>query len=174
MEAAPAAPFEMPEPDLLLEFLIVALDAPAQLGDVDQRSKAMFFGKRREPVFGRLVLAFGPLDQQPFFGVGDPGVRSRCATRTRTRAKREDSASAVPSRHSIVRQARFGRPSASSLTETADAAVARSASLSSGPTTFAGSGPVPGAHTSVLRQNAGDIGQDPDRVMPVRKSVSTP
>jgi hypothetical protein len=31
----------MPEPDLLLEFLIVAFDAPAQLGDVDRRSKAM-------------------------------------------------------------------------------------------------------------------------------------
>jgi hypothetical protein len=29
MKAAPAPPFKMPEPDLLLEFLIVALDAPA-------------------------------------------------------------------------------------------------------------------------------------------------
>jgi hypothetical protein len=33
MKAAPSAPFEMPESDLLLEFLIVALDAPAQLGE---------------------------------------------------------------------------------------------------------------------------------------------
>jgi hypothetical protein len=29
MKAAPAPPFKMPEPDLLLEFLIAALDAPA-------------------------------------------------------------------------------------------------------------------------------------------------
>jgi hypothetical protein len=36
MEAAPAAPFEMAEPDFLFEFLIVALNAPAQLGDVDE------------------------------------------------------------------------------------------------------------------------------------------
>ena len=36
MEAAPRTPLEMPEPDLLLEFLMVAFDAPAQLGDVDQ------------------------------------------------------------------------------------------------------------------------------------------
>src|SRR6202163_4174081 len=37
VEAAPSAPFIMAEPDLLLEFLIVALDAPAQLGEIDQR-----------------------------------------------------------------------------------------------------------------------------------------
>ena len=36
VKAAPTAPFEMAEPDLLLEFLIVALDAPAQLGEIDQ------------------------------------------------------------------------------------------------------------------------------------------
>ena len=36
MEATPAAPFIVAEPDLLLEFLIVALDAPAQLGEIDQ------------------------------------------------------------------------------------------------------------------------------------------
>ncbi len=33
------APFEMPEADLLFEFLIVALDAPAQLGEVYQRAE---------------------------------------------------------------------------------------------------------------------------------------
>ena len=36
MEAAPPAPFEVPKPDFLLEFMIVALDTPAQLGGVDQ------------------------------------------------------------------------------------------------------------------------------------------
>ena len=40
MEAAPAAPFEVPEPDLLLELQIVALDAPAQLGKVDELAEA--------------------------------------------------------------------------------------------------------------------------------------
>ena len=67
MEAAPSAPFEMPEPDLLLELLIVALDAPAQLGEIDQAVEGDVLRKRREPVFGRLVLALRPLDQQPFF-----------------------------------------------------------------------------------------------------------
>jgi len=36
MKTAPTTTLEVSEPDLLLEFLIVALDAPAQLGEVDQ------------------------------------------------------------------------------------------------------------------------------------------
>ena len=44
MEATPSAPFEVTEPDLLLEVLIVALDAPAQLGQIDQLRKLMFSG----------------------------------------------------------------------------------------------------------------------------------
>src|SRR5262245_48223527 len=35
VEAAPASAFEMAEPDLLLELLVVALDAPAHHGDID-------------------------------------------------------------------------------------------------------------------------------------------
>src|SRR5882757_11432560 len=65
MEAAPSAPLIMAEPDLLLEFLIIALDTPAQLGGIDQIAKRDVFRKCREPVFGWLILALGPLDQQP-------------------------------------------------------------------------------------------------------------
>jgi hypothetical protein len=36
METSPAAPFVVVKPDLLLEALVVALDAPAHFGDVDQ------------------------------------------------------------------------------------------------------------------------------------------
>src|SRR5665647_2287664 len=70
MEAAPSAPFEMPESDLLLELLIVAFDTPTQLGGVDQSAEGDLFRKGREPVFGRLILALGPLDQQPLFRSG--------------------------------------------------------------------------------------------------------
>ena len=66
VEAAPSAAFEMSEPDLLLEFLIVAFDAPAQIGNINKRCKLNAFWQGREPVFGRLLLALGPLDQQPF------------------------------------------------------------------------------------------------------------
>src|SRR5258707_10317968 len=45
------------------------------------------------------------------------GISLLCPTLTRTRAKREDSHSAEPSRHLTVRQACFGRPSATSLAE---------------------------------------------------------
>src|SRR5277367_4713141 len=66
MEAAPASALEVAEPDLLLELLIVALDAPAQLGEVDEAPQADVFGKGGEPVFGRLLPAFWPFDQKPF------------------------------------------------------------------------------------------------------------
>jgi hypothetical protein len=117
MEAAPPTPFKMAEPKLLLKLLIVALDAPAQFGDVDQPAERDVFRKGREPVFGRLVLALGPLDQQPLFrsALGELVITMRDPTRTR--ANREDSHSAVPSRHLIVRHARLGSSRASCLTE---------------------------------------------------------
>src|ERR1700726_2538497 len=68
VEAAPAASLKMPEPDLLLEFLIIALDTPAQLGGIDQIAERDAFRKCREPVFGWFILALGPLDQQPLLG----------------------------------------------------------------------------------------------------------
>src|SRR5450432_3023980 len=75
---------------------------------------------------------------------------SRCATRTRTRAKREDNRSAVPSRHLIVRQACFGRSSASFLAEIGWCLASRRIRVGCRPRPdhgFGGSGPVPGAHT---------------------------
>src|SRR6266852_8387424 len=65
MEAAPPAAFEVPKPDFLLEFLIVPLDAPAQLGKVDELAEADVGWQRRQPILGRLGFALGPLDQQP-------------------------------------------------------------------------------------------------------------
>src|SRR6266853_1552094 len=65
MEAAPSAPFIVSKPDLLLEFLIVPLDTPAQLGKVDELAEADIGWQRRQPIFGRLGFAYGPLDQQP-------------------------------------------------------------------------------------------------------------
>jgi hypothetical protein len=46
VEAAPSPPFEVPEPDFLFEFLIVALDAPAQLGNIDELPEGDFSWKR--------------------------------------------------------------------------------------------------------------------------------
>src|SRR5437868_15375942 len=63
MKAAPSAPLEVPKANLLVEFLIVALNAPAQFGGIDQVDERDCFWKRGEPVFGRCGLAFGPLTQ---------------------------------------------------------------------------------------------------------------
>jgi hypothetical protein len=56
MEPSPSPPLEVAEPHLLLELLIVVLDAPAQLGVIDEANKANVLGKRREPVLGRLLF----------------------------------------------------------------------------------------------------------------------
>jgi hypothetical protein len=67
MEAAPAAPLEMPEPDLLLELLIIALDAPAQLRAIDQAIEGVLSANLR--------MFVGP-------GIGDACVNSAaCALR---------------------------------------------------------------------------------------------
>src|ERR1019366_6905249 len=62
MEAAPASSFEMSEPDLLFELLIIALDTPTEFGKVHQLAVGDVFRQGRKPVFGRLFLPFGPLE----------------------------------------------------------------------------------------------------------------
>ena len=66
MKAALPAPFIVPKPDLLLEFLVVALDAPTQFGEIDQPTETDLFRQGREPVLGRSLFLLWPLDQQPF------------------------------------------------------------------------------------------------------------
>src|SRR4051812_9940229 len=66
VEAAPAATLVVPEPKLLLELLVVAFDAPPELGKFDQALETNVLRQGREPVFGGLPLAFRPLDQEPF------------------------------------------------------------------------------------------------------------
>src|SRR4030095_4098480 len=67
VEAPPSSALIVSEPEFLFELLIIALDAPAQLGEIDQAFEGDVSCQRREPIFGRLVRALGPLDQQPFF-----------------------------------------------------------------------------------------------------------
>jgi len=62
MEAAPPAPLIVAKTDLLLEFLIVTLDAPAHFGKINEPAEADVRRERREPVFGRLGFILGPFD----------------------------------------------------------------------------------------------------------------
>src|SRR6202158_3088051 len=77
------------------------------------------------------------------------GTSLLCPTRTRTRAKREDSQPAEPCRHVTVCQARFGRPSATSLAEIRSGSSRR-------PVLFSGlpfrRGPGPDRHIKVFGQ----------------------
>src|SRR5215210_4216109 len=66
VEAAPAAALVVPKPEFLLELLIVAFDAPPELGKFDHPLEANVVRQGREPVFGGLLLSFRPLDQEPF------------------------------------------------------------------------------------------------------------
>ena len=70
MESAPASPFEMGEAEFAFEFLVVALDAPAQFGRVDENVERGVFGQGRKPVFRRLFFALGPFDEKPFQRMG--------------------------------------------------------------------------------------------------------
>jgi len=45
VEAAPTAPLVVPEAEFLLQFLVVALDPPAQLGAVDQLGEGDVIGQ---------------------------------------------------------------------------------------------------------------------------------
>ena len=85
MEASPSSPLIVSKPELLLEFLIVALDAPAQLGAIDQTLEGNIFWQRREPILGRLSRAFGPFDQQPFLVVPLAAMSSAHAQPSETR-----------------------------------------------------------------------------------------
>src|SRR6516165_9753501 len=48
VEAAPTPSCKMSQPDLLLEFLIVAFDPPSQLGNVDELTERDVLRKRRQ------------------------------------------------------------------------------------------------------------------------------
>src|SRR5689334_20847501 len=65
METAPAAALVVPKPEFLLELLVIALDAPPELGEFNKAREADVLRQGREPVLGGLLLAFRPLDQEP-------------------------------------------------------------------------------------------------------------
>src|SRR5580700_2673562 len=95
------------------------------------------------------AMSSGRFDSQYFVGafasdghsISSHSSASR-ARRTRTRAKRDDSHSAVPSRHRMVLQALLSRASAMSFTDTKSVSSSRAFG-----NLRPGLGPVPGLHT---------------------------
>ena len=67
VEAAPPAPFIITEAKFLLELLIITLDPPPQLCQIDQTIEGGIFRQGGKPILGRLGFVFRPLDQKPLF-----------------------------------------------------------------------------------------------------------
>src|SRR3954452_12112823 len=118
VEAAPAASLVVSKTQFLFQLLVVAFDPPAQLGQIDQAIEGHVQRDGGQPILGGFGIALGPFDQQPFLTprLGPPIIMMRCPHPTR--AKREVSAPALPSRQEIVCQQAWGRSSASALTLT--------------------------------------------------------
>src|SRR5258708_28365216 len=117
VEAAPSAPLIITKPEFLFQLLIIALDPPSQLCQIDQTIEGGIFGQSGKPILGRLGFVFRPLDQEPLFSAQ---LAQQVVAMRRPHsppAKREESRSAVPSRQAIVCHASCGRPWASVLTQ---------------------------------------------------------
>ncbi len=65
VEAAPSAAFVVAQSNFLLQFEVITLDSPAELGMIDHAFEADVDGHRGEPVVIRFGCALWPLDQQP-------------------------------------------------------------------------------------------------------------
>ena len=66
MEAAPAASLIVSQAQFLFQLLIIALDPPAQFGQIDQAIEGDVRRDGGQPVFGGLGVALGSFEQQPF------------------------------------------------------------------------------------------------------------
>ncbi|KVU18824.1 hypothetical protein WK62_23580 [Burkholderia ubonensis] len=66
MKPSPTAPFVVAQTEILFQILIVALDAPALVGDANQRVERRVWRQSRKPIIERLRITFGAFDQQPF------------------------------------------------------------------------------------------------------------
>ena len=113
MDAAPAAPLEMIQAQLVLQFLVVALDAPAELGQAarDRRPRSIA-GRVDSQYFVGAGSSRGHSISSHSSGSGVDRCSSRCAGRTRSRAKRARMAprgALAPGHQLPGRSRQFGR-----------------------------------------------------------------
>ncbi len=111
--------FVVAQSNFLLQFEVVTLDPPAELGKVDHAFEADVACHRGQPVMIRFSNARWPFDRQPLTSAGSLRLR-RVPGGPATGQNREVSGMLLPSRQVIVCQPR-GRSRARVLTVTADA-----------------------------------------------------
>ena len=62
VKASPTSSFVVIEAEFLLEFLIIALDPPAQFGSFHEGREGCIRRQGREPVFGRRAFVLRPFE----------------------------------------------------------------------------------------------------------------
>src|SRR3954449_7204059 len=65
---------QVPEPELLFEFLVIPLDAPAQLRERDEAVEVDVFTNGRKPELRGFLLLSWPFDQEPFLIPGNASI----------------------------------------------------------------------------------------------------
>src|SRR5215218_2411158 len=61
-----AASLVVSQAQLLFQLLVIALDPPAQFGQIDQAIEGHVRREGGQPILGGFGVALGPFDQQPF------------------------------------------------------------------------------------------------------------
>src|SRR5215218_498182 len=74
-----AASLVVSQAQLLFQLLVIALDPPAQFGQIDQAIEGHVGREGGQPILGGFGIALGPFDQQPFLvpRLGPPLVAMR-------------------------------------------------------------------------------------------------
>ena len=152
MKAAPSASFIVAEPEFLLQFLIVALDPPAQFGEIDEIPQRHIGWQTGQPILRRFGFPVRPLDQTPFFrsGADTIVVTMRWPHPHRSKSRHQFGVAAFTPGDPI--HCCFGKLSANSLADTGFRAASRRINFGGRPLPlqrFGGLGAVPGTQTLV-------------------------
>ena len=67
MKSAPTSSLEMPQPQFLFQFFVVAFDDPTKLGQEDQVPELRFRRQGGQPILRGFSFSLRPLDEQPLF-----------------------------------------------------------------------------------------------------------
>ena len=105
VEPAPPAPLIITKPEFLLQLLIIALDPPSQLCEINQTFEGDILWQSGKPILGRRGFSLRPLDQQPLFGarLGQQGI-AMCRPHSLPRkARREPVCGALAPRNRMPR-----------------------------------------------------------------------
>ena len=152
MKAAPSASFIVAEPEFLLQFLIVALDPPAQFGEIDEIPQRHIGWQTGQPILRRFGFPVRPLDQTPFFRSGADTIVVTMRWPHPHRSNRDVNLVLLASRQMTRCHCCFGKLSANSLADTGFRAASRRINFGGRPLPlqrFGGLGAVPGAQTLV-------------------------